>query len=297
MMMKKKGLTKEAKIGIMTVISIALLYFGVNYLKGVTLFSPSNLYFVSFDNVKDVTISSPVFVEGFKVGLVRSISYDYSTTDKIKVEISLDDEMKLNKGSYVVIVRSFLGGAELHIHLNKYTSEYMKSGETLEGRMGGDMMGDVQNHILPAVEGLLFKIDSVLTGLQTLINHPALSQSLDHIEKTTGSLEMSSRQLNQLLSKDVPGIVSDLKIVTHNFSGISEDLKSLDLQTTVRSVNETLANLKLASDKFNSKDNSLGLLLNDNSLYYNINGMTENASKLLFDLREHPKRYVHFSLF
>jgi phospholipid/cholesterol/gamma-HCH transport system substrate-binding protein len=293
----KKGFTKEAKIGIITIAAISLLYVGINYLKGINLFKPSNQYFVSFDNVKDVTISSPVFVEGFKVGLVRSISYDYTTTDKIKVEISLDDEMRINKGSYVVIVRSFLGGAELHLRLNKYTAEYMKSGETLEGRMGGDMIGSVQDSLLPALEGLLPKIDSILTGLHTLINHPALSQSLDHIEKTTDNLETSSRQLRLLMDQDVPVIISDLKTVSHNFSGISEDLKNLDLQTTVRSVNETLANLKLVTEKFNSKDNSLGLLLNDNSLYYNINGTLDNASKLLLDLRENPKRYVHFSLF
>ncbi|MDR1938407.1 MAG: MlaD family protein [Tannerellaceae bacterium] len=295
--MMKRKFTKEAKIGIITIIGLSLLYLGINYLKGINLFKPSNQYFVSFDNVKDVTISSPVFVDGFKVGLVRSISYDYSTTDKIKVEMSLDDEMRINKGSYVVIVRSFLGGAELHIHLNKYIGDYMKSGETLEGRMGEDMIGSVQDNILPAVAGLLPKIDSILTGLQTLINHPALSESLAHIEKTTGNLEASSRQLNQLLNKDVPVIISDLKTVSHNFSGISEDLKSLDLQSTVRSVNETLANLKLTTDKFNSKDNSLGLLLNDNSLYYSLNEAVGNASGLLLDLKEHPKRYVHFSLF
>jgi phospholipid/cholesterol/gamma-HCH transport system substrate-binding protein len=293
----KKRFTKEVKIGIMTIIAITLLYLGINYLKGVNLFKPSNQYFVSFDNVKDVTISSPVFVEGFKVGLVRSISYDYNTTGKIKVEISLDDEMRINKGSYVVINRSFLGGAELHLHLNKYTTEYLKSGETLEGRIGGDMIGTVQDSILPALEGLLPKIDSILTGLQTLANHPALSQSLDHIEKTTADLETSSRQLNQLLDKDVPVIISDLKTVSHNFSGLSEDLKNLDLQTTIRSVNETLANLKLATDKFNSGDNTLGLLLNNNSLYYSVNEMTDNASKLLLDLRENPRRYIHFSLF
>jgi phospholipid/cholesterol/gamma-HCH transport system substrate-binding protein len=293
----KKGFTKEAKIGIMTIIAISLLYLGINYLKGVNLFKPSNLYFVSFDNVKDVTISSPVFVEGFKIGLVRSISYDYSTTGKIKVEMSLDDEMRINKGSYVVINRSFLGGAELHLHLNKYTTEYLKSGETLEGRMGGDMIGTVQDSVLPALEGLLPKIDSILIGLQTLVNHPALSQSLDHIERTTDNLETSSRQLNQLLDKDIPVIISDLKTVSHNFSGLSEDLKNLDLQTTIRSVNETLANLKLTTDKFNSDDNTLGLLLNDNSLYYSINGMMDNASMLLLDLKENPRRYVHFSLF
>ncbi|MDR2118105.1 MAG: MlaD family protein [Tannerellaceae bacterium] len=293
----KRKFTQEAKIGIITIIGLTLLYIGINYLKGINLFQPSNQYFVSFNNVKDVTISSPVFVDGFRIGLVRSISYDYSTTDKIKVEISLEDEMRINRGSYVEIVRSFLGGAELHIHLNKYVHEYMHSGETLEGRMGEDMMGSVQNNIMPAIEGLLPKIDSILTGLQMLMNNPALSQSLGHIEKTTANLEASSRQLNQLLNKDVPVIVSDLKTVAHNFSGISEELKGLDLQTTIQSVNETLANLKLTTDKMNSKDSSLGLLLNDNSLYFNLNKTSENASKLLLDLREHPKRYVHFSLF
>jgi phospholipid/cholesterol/gamma-HCH transport system substrate-binding protein len=293
----KKKFTKEAKIGIITIIGLTLLYSGINYLKGINLFKPSNQYFVSFNNVKDVTISSPVFVDGFKVGLVRSIGYDYRTTDKIKVEISLEDEMRINKGSYVEIVRSFLGGAELHIHLNKYINEYMSSGDTLEGRMGEDMMGSVQNNIMPGIERLLPKIDSILTGLQSLVNHPALSLSLGHIEKTTANLENSSRELNQLLSKDVPVILSDLKTVAHNFSGVSEDLKSLDFQTTIQSVNETLANLKLTTDKINSKNNSLGLLLNDNSLYFNLNQTSENASKLLLDLREHPKRYVHFSLF
>ncbi|MDR2810678.1 MAG: MlaD family protein [Tannerellaceae bacterium] len=293
----KKKFTKEAKIGIITIIGLTLLYVGINYLKGINLFKPSNQYFVSFNNVKDVTISSPVFVDGFKVGLVRSIRYEYDTTDKIHVEISLEDEMRINKGSYVEIVRSFLGGAELHIHLNKYIKEYMSSGDTLEGRMGEDMMGSVQNNIMPGLERLLPKIDSILTGLQMLVNNPALSQSLEHIEQTTANLETSSRQLNQLLNKDVPVIVSDLKTVAHNFSELSEDLKSLDLQSTIQSVNETLANLKLTTDKINSKDNSLGLLLNDNSLYFNLNETSENASKLLLDLREHPKRYVHFSLF
>lgn len=296
--MKKKGLTKEAKIGIVTIVSIALLYFGINYLKGINLFKPVNHYYVTFDNVKDVTISSPVYVEGFKVGLVRSIVYDYKNdTDKITVEISLDDAMKINKGSYVVIVNTFLSGAELHIHLNKYVSEYMKAGEVIEGRMGEDMMGSVQTKILPGVEALLPKIDSILVGLQTLVNHPALSQSLEHIERTTGNLEVSSRQLNQLLSKDVPVIVSDLKMITGNFNEVSEELKNLDLITTINSVNATLANIRLATDKMNSRDNSLGLLLNDNALYDNLNNTMGNASKLLLDFRENPKRYVHFSLF
>lgn len=293
----KSIFTKEAKIGLVSIISLVLLYCGINYLKGINLFKPANHYYITFHNVKDVTISSPVFVEGFKVGLVRSINYDYETTDKITVEISLDEEMKINKDSYITILKSFLGGAELHIHLNKYVSEYLKPGSTIEGRMGEDMMQSVQEKILPNVEAMLPKIDSILGGLQTLINHPALSQSLNNIETTTKNLAISTRQLNSLLVKDVPGIVSDLKDITGNFNEVSSGLKKLDLATTVNSINATLSNLKLTTEKLNSKDNSMGLLLNDRSLYDHLDSTTVNASKLLLDLRENPKRYVHFSVF
>ncbi len=293
----KSNFSKEAKIGLVSIISLALLYVGINYLKGINLFKPSNHYFVTFNNVKDVTVSSPVYVEGFKVGLVRSIEYDYSTTDKIRVEIGLDDAMKINAGSYINIVKTMLSGAELHIHLNKYVSEYLKPGSVIEGRMGDDMMQSVQDKLLPGVEALLPKLDSIMTGLQTLVNHPALSQSFDHIERTTSNLEVSTQQLNRLLANDVPVIVQNLKTVTSNFSTVSANLKDLDFAMTLNSINSTLANLKVTTDKLNSTDNSLGLFLNDKSLYNNLNSATDNASKLLFDLRENPKRYVHFSVF
>ncbi len=293
----KNLLNREAKIGLVTIVSLALLYIGVNYLKGVDLFQPSNRYFVAFDNVRDVTISSPVYVEGFKVGLVRNIDYDYSTTGKITVEISLEEKMRVNKGSYVEIESSFLSGASLHIHLNTFVDDYLKSGDMIEGRKGPDMMQEMQVDILPSVTAMLPKIDSILVGLETLINHPALAQSLTHIERTTANLEGSTQRLNRMLGEDVPAIVDNLKTITDNFSTVSSNLKDLDLNGTISSINETLANLKLTTDKLNETDNSLGLLLNDRQLYDNLNGTMENASKLLLDLRENPKRYVHFSVF
>ena len=293
----KTVFTKEAKIGLVSIVSLALLYIGINYLKGVNLFKPVNHYYVAFSNVKGVTVSSPVFVEGFKVGLVREISYDYDTTGKISVLVSLEDKMRINKGSYITVVNSFLGGAELHIHLNTFVDDYFHSGDTIEGRMETDMMTSVQENLLPSIEQMMPKLDSILGGLQTLVNHPALTQSLAHVEQTTASLEHSSRRLDQMLAKDVPVIVENLKGITANFESVSGQLKELDLAGTMRTVDATLANLKLTTDKLNSADNSLGLLLNDRQLYDNLNGTMENASLLLLDLREHPKRYVHFSLF
>ena len=293
----KTVFTKEAKIGLVSIVCLALLYIGINYLKGVNLFKPVNHYYVAFSNVKGVTVSSPVFVEGFKVGLVREITYDYDTTGKISVLVSLEDKMRINKGSYITVVNSFLGGAELHIHLNTFVDDYFHSGDTIEGRMEADMMTSVQENLLPGIEQMMPKLDSILGGLQTLVNHPALTQSLTHIEQTTASLEHSSRRLDQMLAKDVPVIMENIKGITANFELVSGQLKDLDLVETMQTVNATLANLKLTTDKLNSADNSLGLLLNDRQLYDNLNGTMENASLLLLDLREHPKRYVHLSLF
>ena len=293
----KTVFTKEAKIGLVSIVSLPLMHLGINFLRGVNVVKPVIHDYVAFSNVKGVTVSSPVFVEGFKVGLVREISYDYDTTGKISVLVSLEDKMRINKGSYITVVNSFLGGAELHIHLNTFVDDYFHSGDTIEGRMETDMMTSVQENLLPGIEQMMPKLDSILGGLQTLVNHPALTQSLAHVEQTTASLEHSSRRLDQLLAKDVPVIVENLKGITTNFESVSGQLKELDLAGTMRTVNATLANLKLTTDKLNSADNSLGLLLNDRQLYDNLNGTMENASLLLLDLREHPKRYVHFSLF
>ena len=293
----KMKFTKEVTIGIVTIISLTLLYMGVNYLKGINLFRPVNRYYVVCSNAKDLTISSPVFVEGFKVGLVRTITYDYSTTGRILVEINLEKGMRINRGSYVALEKTLLSGAEMHIQLNKYVDEYLQSGDTIEGRQPEDMISAVQNEMLPQVMALLPKLDSILTGLQALVNNPALAQSLDNIERTTAGLEQSSRQLNRLLQKDVPTIAGNLTTASANFSALSGDLRTLDLNGTVNSLNQTLGNLNQTTAKLNSKDNSMGLLLNDSLLYNNLNRTINSANGLLIDFKEHPKRYVRFSLF
>lgn len=293
----KLGFTKEAKIGLVTIISLALLYVGINYLKGINLFQPVNHYYVSCSNVKEVTVSSPVFVEGFKVGLVRSISYDYTTTDKIIIEISLEDQMKINKGSYISVEKSLLSGGELHLHLNKYVDDFMKPGDTIEGRNGKDLMASLQTNVLPGVEQLLPKLDSILYGLQQVINHPALTNSLTHIESTTRNLNQSTNYLNSILRNDIPVIVGNLKTISSDFTEVSNELKGLDLAATMNLVNSTIENLKMTTEKLNSTENSIGLLLNDKELYFNLNEASGNASKLLLDFKENPKRYVRFSLF
>jgi phospholipid/cholesterol/gamma-HCH transport system substrate-binding protein len=292
-----KKFSKEVKIGIAAILSLVLLYIGVNYLKGINLFKPANYYYVSCTNVKDINVSSPVFVEGFKIGLVRSIEYDYAATDKILLEIRLDESMQINKGSYISIESTLLSGAELHLKLNKYVSEYYKPGDVLEGRLKEGMMTSVENQLLPQIVDIMPKIDSILTGLYSLINNPALTQSLNNLESTTKQLDISSRQLNLLLSRDMSDVASSLKKTSSNLLLFSENLNKLDLEHSIHSLNTALDQINAVTEKLNSENNTLGLLLNDTLLYRNLNLTLDNASGLLLDFKQNPKRYVKFSLF
>jgi phospholipid/cholesterol/gamma-HCH transport system substrate-binding protein len=292
-----KNFSKEAKIGLAVIVSLVLLYTGVNYLKGINLFKPANYYYVSCNNVIDITISSPVFVDGFKVGLVRDMQYDYASAGRITVEIAMNKGMKINKGSYVSLESTLLSGAQLHLKLNKYVTEYYHSGDTLEGRNKSGMMASVEDRLLPDIVNMVPKIDSILAGLNVLINSPNLANSLSNLEIATGELAITTRRLNALLKNDLPEITGNLKLTTSNLSVFSDDLNKLDLQKSMKSLNSSLNNLNRMTLRLNSTDNSLGLLLNDTLLYKNLNFTLDNASNLLIDLKQNPKRYVHFSLF
>jgi phospholipid/cholesterol/gamma-HCH transport system substrate-binding protein len=295
----KKVFTKEVIIGLVSIVSLVVLVFGVNYLKGINLFKPTNNYYISMPNVAELQTSSPVFADGFKVGIVNSIDYgfDKSPTDPIVVQISLDKKMRVQKGSYAELKVGLTSGAFLNLMLNKYVGEYCQIGDTIDGRTSLALIDQLSDKILPRVETMLPHLDSILIGLQTLINHPALTQSLEHIEATTSNLQKSSVQLNAMLSKDIPLIVENLKGVSSDFAIVSSRLKDIDLQPTITKVDLAIENIDKMSNQLNSQDNSLGLLLNDRSLYQNLDSTARNASILLKDVKDHPKRYVHFSLF
>jgi len=295
----KKIFTREVIIGLVTAVSLFILYFGVNHLKGINVLKPANHYYVSIPNVSELQTSSPIYVNGFKVGIVNSINYEFDNPDasNLVVQISLDKEMKLQTGSYAELKTSLMSGAYLNLVLNKYVSSYYQVGDTIEGATDINLMDKVSTELLPQIENILPRLDSILQGIQTIVNHPALVQSLDHIEAATGSLAKSSKQLNTLLATDVPIIVSNLNKVTTDFSIVSSNLKELDLQTTLSSVDQVLANIDQMSKQLNNPNSTLGLLLNDRSLYDQLDSTARNASILLKDFQERPKRYINFSVF
>ena len=291
-----KYITKEVRIGIAGIIALCVLVYGINYLKGINMFKPSSYFYVKFKNVNGLAKSSPVFADGVRVGIVRDIYYDYNQAENVVVEVELDTELRIPKGSSAELTSELMGGVRMDILLANNPREKYAIGDTIPGKLNNGMMESVAA-LMPQIEQMLPKLDSIMTSLNTILGDQRIPATLHSVEKMAANLEVTSGQLKVLMGRDIPQLTGKLNTLGDNFISISDNLKKIDYANTFNEIEQTLANVKIVTEKLNSKDNTVGLLLNDPQLYNNLNATTANAASLLEDLKEHPKRYVHFSLF
>ena len=287
---------KEVKIGLIGIVAIALLIFGINYLKGVRMFQGSSYYYVDYTDINGLAISSPVYASGYKIGLVRDIQYNHANPGHGTVEVELDENMQIPEGSIGELVTDMLGTVKMNLKLNLQCKEYCQPGDTLPGIVNNGLMS-VAEGIMPKVEQLVPKMDSILHSLNQLLANPALTATIENTERLTANLDVTARQLNLLMKNDLPQLTGRMVTIADNFTTISENLKTIDYAETFQKIDSTLQSVQLLTSKLNSKDNTVGLLFNDATLYHNLSSTTANAASLLEDLQAHPKRYVHFSLF
>ncbi|WP_024993661.1 MlaD family protein [Phocaeicola paurosaccharolyticus] len=287
---------KEVKIGLIGVLALLILYYGINYLKGINLFQSSNFYYVEYSNINGLAGSSPVYANGYKIGTVRQIEYNYQKPGNVTVMVEVEKEMRVPKGSYGELVSEMLGTVKMNLILEKGNS-YYNPGDTLKGVVDNGLVGVAQDELLPQVEKMLPKMDSILTSLNKLMADPALAKTLNNAEAISANLKSTTASLNHFMNNDLQKIGYNLNVITTNFADISGELKSINYKETFTKIDSTLYNVQMLTSKLNRKDNSLGLLFNDATLYNNLSSTTANASLLLEDLKSNPKRYVHFSLF
>ncbi len=291
--------SKEVKIGIAFIIAMFLLYYGISFLKGFNLFKPSNTYIVVFDNVAGLTQATPVTINGFQVGLVSSMELDPENPNRIITYLNMDKGLKIPKGSKMYLDVSMLGTASILMETNPYTTEYISNSDTIIGTRKKGML-DAADKMVPQIQDLLPKIDSILTGINTLVNSPALSQSLSDVNQMTADLAKSTKQLNIMMAsinKDIPVVTGNLSTMSNDLTGLTKQFKQMDIASTYKTVDSTMKNIQQLSTKISSKDSSLGLLLNDRNLYDSINSTLNNASLLLKDVRENPSRYINVKVF
>lgn len=289
-------ITKEIKIGLAGVIALALLVIGINYFKGVNLFQSTTSYYIKFANINGLSKSSPIFADGYKVGVVSDINYDYANAGNVVVRIDVDPSLRIPKGSSAELTSDFLGAVRMSLLLANNPREKQMPGDTISGSLNSGLM-DKAADMVPQLEQMLPKLDSILIALNTLLNNPTIPATLQNVESLTASLNANSRQLESLMKNEVTQLTSKLNEIGDNFAVISANLKEIDYAATMNKVDATLANVKSITDKLEQKDNTVGLLLNDPTLYNNLTETTANAANLLEDLQRHPKRYVHFSIF
>lgn len=292
-------LTKEIKIALVAIVGILIMYFGINFLKGMNLFSTNNTYFITFDDIQGLGASTPIYADGYKVGTVDGMEYDYKENGPIKVKVDINKDLRIPQGSKAEIVKDLMGNLQVNLLLANNPRERVEPGGIIPGAVNGGMMDKAAN-LVPVVEKMLPKLDSILTSVNALLADPALAASLHNVETITSNLTVSTRELNTLmagLNKQVPGMIGKANGVLDNTNRLTANLASLDVQGTLNKVNQTLESAHQFTEKLNSNQGSLGLLMNDTKLYDNLTSTMGHADSLVIDLKAHPKRYVHFSVF
>lgn len=318
--MEKKDFSNEVKIALVAVLGIVILFFGMQFLKGMNLFSTSNAYLMKFDNINGLSASSPIYANGYKVGTVHSIAYNYTQPGDITVVADIEKDMKIPEGTEAEIVSDLMGNIQVNLVLGT-SSQYLPTNGVIPGHSSNGAMEAVKG-MVPQVQALLPKLDSIAHNLNVLLADPAIAGTLHNVNQISSDLTTSTRELNQLLAslnRDLPALTgkagallthsdqlvcdarSGLSMTLCNANGLMTNLngklEGVDVEGTMARVNTALDHVNQLTAKLNSGEGSLGLFLNDPSLYNNMNQTMRDADSLLVNLKAHPKRYVHFSIF
>ena len=302
-----KIFNREVKIALTAIVAIVLVYLLINFMKGINVFKSSNTYYVRFDNIAGLAVSNAVYANGYPVGIVRGIQYDYGNHERVVVAIELDKEMHMPRGTKAELVTSLMGGVTMSLMLGPNPTDNLVQGDTISGGLHEGAVEKVEA-LMPTIMDMLPKLDSIVTNVARLSADPALAQTLRNTAEITNNLRRTSAKLDAMVGRDLPQMMQNLNKTSRNVERLSNNLAAINLQETMNEVNASLAEVKQFSaninamtydlnSKLNSRDNTFGLLLNDRKLYDNLNRTVSSADSLLINVKAHPKRYVHFSIF
>lgn len=289
----------EIKIALVAVAGIVALFIGMNFLKGTHLFTGSKTYCFAFDDISGLTKSSPIYASGYQVGLVKDIIFDYSHKNKTKVIAEMDKQMKIPTGTTAFISSDVLGNIKVTLNIAPNKGEFIQEGGLIPGDIDRGTMGEVAS-MIPSVKQMLPKLDSILLSLNLLLADPAIASSVHNVQDMTANLTKTSRELNAVVAKlnrEIPGVVTKTNRILDHSETFTANLSQVDVATTMRKVDEAMADVKAVTAKINSNEGTLGLLMRDPSLYNQLNTTVRSADSLMVNIRQHPKRYVHFSIF
>ncbi len=311
--------SNETKVGALTSVAIVLLFLGFNFLKGKSLFKTGEFLYVNFAETKGIMVSNPVFVNGYPVGNIYEIESTDASLKNLKVAIKLKEKYNIPDNSVAYIDVNPLGVSSIIIQLGDSKNFLAHNGEIKSINNAG-ILGEFKTALLPVANQInttTHTLDSVLKNINSIFDATAknnLQTVIANLNKTTASLTLSATAIEKMLQEQNGSITQSLNNVnsfTKNLSANNEkitttlnnletttaNLSKTDLNGTVNGLKQSIEKLNLLMQKVQSKDGSLGMLLNDKNLYNNLNNTVRSANILLDDLKTHPKRYVNISVF
>ncbi|NNC83398.1 MAG: MCE family protein [Flavobacteriales bacterium] len=313
-------LSKEFKIGAIMIAAVAALFIGVQYLKGNDLFNRSRVFYGIYNNVSGLAEGSPVTINGLQVGQVKSIRFIDSQSGHLLVSfVVTNKDIQFSRDSKAHLQSpELMGGTNVAILFGN-SIEMAQSGDTLETSAEQGLVDAVNAQIAPLrakTESMVASIDSVMTVMEVLLREdarPNLEKSFVSIRKTLESLESTSNRLNNIMASEserLSAIFANVESITKNleenndelttilgnFAQISDTLAKADIARVIAQTGTALESTSSILAKIDSGEGSLGMLINNDSLYRNLEMASNNLDALLEDIRVHPKRYVSFSL-
>ena len=305
----KKLFSKEVIIGICATLTVLILVFGIDYLKGVNVFKASNYYYISYTNVAGLAQSAPVTLNGYKVGHVREIEYEFNNPGHVKVEVSLDKALQVPEGTKASLISDMLGTATIELKMPENVTKFVPVGSTIEGVVPKGLMDNIANEVMPGVSNMIPKVDSLITGANMLIASEDLRQSIARLNHVMANLETSTASLARIMSQITPvaskagtvmtnatEITENLNQISRDLTSVSSTLKDMPLDSTLNHINRITSDLAAVTAAVNSKDSSIGKLLYSDAFYNNINNTVSSLDSLFIDIKKNPKRYISIKL-
>lgn len=312
--------SNEIKTGLIVLVAVALLIWGFQFLKGKNLFENRNTFYAVYDRVDGMSESNPVLINGLKVGLVSDIFFHSDSSGRILIKMLIDKSYKLPDSTVAEIYSiDIMGNRAVRLNLTKH-KKYHKSGDTLISSIEQDLKSQVSAQMLPLkvkAEELLLSIDSVMSVIQNIFNENTrenLTKTFASIKATLQNLEHTSIALDTLVQNEkwvLARIFSNIESITlnlknnneqitkimNNLSMVSDSLVQANIKNTIVNANKVLVHANSIMEKINRGEGTFGLLINNDTLYRNLESASKNLDLLMKDLQQNPKRYVHFSIF
>jgi phospholipid/cholesterol/gamma-HCH transport system substrate-binding protein len=314
-------ISREIKIGVVVLLSLALFVWGFSFLQGTDLFKKSKDFYVVYNNVDGLGVNNPVEVNGLSVGSVKEIYLHPDGSGKIVVRFAITNkDFKFNNKSVVKIVSSDLLGTKAVQIFPSKDGKVAMPGDTLPGEVQGSLQDEVNKTILPLktkAEQLLSSVDSVIVIFQSVFNDETredLRRSFSNISSTIATLSHTTAEFDTLITgqktrlASIIGNVDDItknikenndkiNLIINNIALVSDSLVKANIVGTINNVNKSMVDFADITKKINEGKGSLGMLINNDSLYNELNGSAKSLNTLIKDLNENPERYVHFSVF